>query len=135
MSRAEYVKINGRTKTAVIHLGADMFLRKAYMPDKWHHEIFVLDKKGKIKNNREMENYIVAGPLCFAGDVIGKEILLPEIEPGDFIVIKDVGAYTLSMWSRYNSRQIPKIIGYNKRGKFLVLKKREEINKIIDFWS
>ncbi len=135
VSRAEYVKINGRTKTAVIHLGADMFLREAYMPGKWHHEIFVLDKKGKIKNNREMENYIVVGPLCFAGDVIGKEILLPEIEPGDFVVIKDVGAYTLSMWSRYNSRQIPKIIGYNKSKKFLILKKREEINKIIDFWS
>ncbi len=136
VSRVEYVKTNGQYKTAVIHLGADMFLRKAYMPDKWHHEIFVLDKKGRIKNNGKRENYIIAGPLCFAGDLIDRKVLLTEIDSGDFIVIKDVGAYTLSMWSRYNSRQIPSVIGYsNKSKKFQILKKREEINKIVEFWS
>ena len=135
LSRVEYVKKNRNIKTAVIHLGADMFLRKAYMPDKWHHEIFVLNKDGKIKQGRK-EKYVIAGPLCFAADILAKAILLPVIEPGDFIVIRDVGAYTMSMWSRYNSRQMPKVIGYRKSGKELhILKKRESINKIIDFWN
>jgi diaminopimelate decarboxylase len=136
VSRVEYVK-NGRTKnTAIIHLGADMFLRKTYMPGKWHHDIFALDKNGIIKKSPIKEKYVIAGPLCFSGDVIERDISLPELQAGDFIVIKDVGAYTLSMWSRYNSRQLPKVIGYNSGGKRLsILKERENLNRVIDFWS
>ena len=134
ISKVEYVKKSKGINTAVIHLGADMFLRKAYMPEKWHHEIFVLDEKGRIKSGRKGK-YVIAGPLCFAGDVLARGILLPEIKPGDYIIIKDVGAYTMSMWSRYNSRQMPKVIGYKSKGqKFSILKKQESINKVIDFW-
>lgn len=96
LSRVEYIKNDRNIKTAVIHLGADMFLRKVYMPDKWHHEIFVLNKDGTIKRGRK-QKYVIAGPLCFAADVLAKGILLPRIKPGDYIVIKDVGAYTMSM--------------------------------------
>lgn len=136
VSRIEYVK-NSRTKnTAVIHLGADMFLRKAYMPGKWHHDIFALDKNGIIKKSGKRIKYVIAGPLCFSGDVIEKDISLPELRAGDFIVIKDVGAYTMSMWSRYNSRQLSKVIGYHSNRKsFSILKERENLNKVIDFWS
>jgi diaminopimelate decarboxylase len=136
VSRIEYVK-NSRTKnTAVIHLGADMFLRKTYMPDKWHHDIFALDKNGIIKKSPIKEKYVIAGPLCFSGDVIERNILLPELQAGDFIAIKDVGAYTMSMWSRYNSRQLPKVIGYQSGGKRLtLLKDRENLNRVIEFWS
>jgi diaminopimelate decarboxylase len=135
ISRVEYVKKSKNLKTAVIHIGADMFIRKAYMPKKWHHEIFVLNKNGDVKTGRK-EKYVIAGPLCFAADVLAKGILLPEVSPGDYIIIKDVGAYTLSMWSRYNSRQMPKVIGYKFRGgKFSILKDREKINKVVEFWS
>ena len=134
ISKVEYVKKSKGINTAVIHLGADMFLRKAYMPQKWHHEIFVLNEKGRIKRGHK-EKYVIAGPLCFAGDVLAQGILLPEIKLGDYIIIKDVGAYTMSMWSRYNSRQMPEVIGYKLKGeKFSILKKQESINKVIDFW-
>ena len=43
---------------------------------------------------------------------MGDRVLLPKVVVGDFIVFKDVGAYTTSMWSRYNSRQLPAILGY-----------------------
>ena len=136
VSRIEYVK-NSRTKnTAVIHLGADMFLRKAYMPGKWHHDIFALNKNGMIKKSTKREKYVIAGPLCFSGDVIEKDISLPELQAGDLIVIKDVGAYTMSMWSRYNSRQLSKVIGYlSDSESFSILKEREDLNKVIKFWS
>ncbi len=135
-SRVEYVKENKTKKTIVIHIGADMFVRKTYQPDIWHHNISVLDKDGNIKRNKKEYKYAVAGPLCFSGDAIAKEIILPETEKGDIIVVHDVGAYTLSMWSRYNSRQMPKVIGYKPdREKFYILKKREDIKKVLDFWS
>lgn len=135
VSKVEYVKKSKKTNTAIIHLGADMFLRESYMHGKWHHEISVLNPEGKIKKNKKSMKYNIAGPLCFSGDFISKGVELPEIEPGDYIVIYDTGAYTLSMWSRYNSRQIPKVIGVKDFNKFVILKDRESVEKVVDFWS
>jgi hypothetical protein len=40
------------------------------------------------------------------------------------------------MWSRYNSRQIPKVIGYYNNGEiFETLKEREDIEKTTNFWD
>ena len=135
ISRVEYVKKQGDINTALIHLGADMFIRRCYNPDDWHHDILVIDSNGKLKSGSERK-YVIAGPLCFAGDIIAHDIDLPEIEPGDYIVIRDVGAYTYSMWSRYNSRQMPIIVGYNDNGhEFSILRKRESLDDIYRFWQ
>lgn len=84
----------------------------------------------------DKNKYWVAGPLCFSGDVVARDVELPVVEAGDYIIIHDTGAYTLSMWSRYNSRQIPKVIGYhNDTNQFEILKKRETYNDLIRFWS
>lgn len=134
-SRVEYVKKSRTIDTIIIHVGADMFLRKIYNPNDWHHEISIVDSNGKFKTGRR-KKYCIAGPLCFAGDIFERELLLPEAEEGDYIVIHDTGAYTSSMWSRYNSRQFPKVIGYEKEGKkFSVLKVRESLESIKKFWS
>lgn len=136
VSRVENVKFSGNTKTAVIHVGADLLLRRAYSPNEWHHNISVIDNNGNLKSGKDIGKYIIAGPLCFAGDLVAKNVELPQIEKGDFIIIHDTGAYTLSMWSRYNSRQIPKVIGYYNDGeKFLILKERESLDDIYKFWS
>lgn len=135
-SRVEYVKKGGKVNTAMIHVGADMFLRKCYKPDDWHHDISVINSRGEIKTGCDDKKYNIAGPLCFAGDIIAREIALPQVEQGDYILIHDAGAYTLSMWSRYNSRQIPKVIGYYEGGaKFEVLKQREQPEQLWAFWS
>ena len=134
VSRVEYVKNEPNYKILSIHLGADFLLRKAYNPTDWHHEISVLDRNGKLKTGKDNKKYIIAGPLCFASDIIAKDIELPEVEEGDFIAIHDVGAYTLSMWSRYNSRQIPKVIGY-KTNSFCTLKERESLDDLYNFWK
>lgn len=135
VSRVEYVKHTRYIDTLMIHLGADMFIRKVYNPDDWHHEITVTDSNGKLKTGKR-KKYKIAGPLCFAGDILEREIHLLEVEEGDFIIIHDTGAYTSSMWSRYNSRQFPKVIGYEDNGrKFILLKERENLNSIKNFWS
>ena len=135
-SKVEYVKREPNINTAMIHFGADLFLRKCYQPEDWHNEIFVLNKKGKIKTGKDKNKYIIAGPLCFAGDMIAKDIELPLVEEGDYIIVKDTGAYTLSMWSMYNSRQIPKVIGYFMDGaKFEIIRERQTAQEIISFWS
>lgn len=134
VSRVEYVK-GGPAKTAVIHLGADMFVRRCYRPEDWYHRLSVCDRRGRIRRKGK-SRYVIAGPLCFAGDRLADGIELPEIGEGDYLLIHDAGAYTLSMWSRYNSRQMPKIIGYSDDGrKFVELKKRESLDDLYRFWS
>ena len=53
----------------------------------------------------------VAGPLCFAGDMIGTGRLLPEIEPGDYVVLHDTGAYYFSNPFYYNALSAPAVYG------------------------
>lgn len=133
-SRVEYVKdAGGGRKAAVIHLGADMFLRECYNPEDWRHEISLTDKDGLPKSG-PLSPVDVAGPLCFSGDYLARGLLLPEVAPGDWLIIHDAGAYSFSMWSRYNSRPMPVILGC-EGGACRALKKRETLQDIIDFWS
>lgn len=81
----------------------------------------------------------IAGPLCFSGDVIKRDVLLPMVERGDYIVVHDCGASCLSLFSRHCSRQAPSVIGYRVQedGKvdFQVLKEAETIEDLLTFWQ
>jgi diaminopimelate decarboxylase len=135
VSRADNIKHQKGITTLVSHLGGDFLIRKVYNPENWHHDMSVADKAGKLKTGA-FEKYVIAGPLCFGGDVLEKEIELPKIEKEDYLIIHDVGAYTLSMWSRYNSRQVPKVIGYYNDGEdFVILKERETLDNVYNFWE
>ena len=134
-SRVEYVKREKNYNIVMSHIGADLLLRKCYHPDDWHHQITVVDSRGNLKTGTDKNKYIIAGPLCFAGDVIAKDLDLPVVNEGDYLLIHDVGAYTLSMWSRYNSRQMPKVISYRNTNTFEISKQRETKEKLFDFWS
>jgi len=136
VSRIEYVKREPGINTAMIHVGADLFVRECLNPRDWMHEYTVFDPSGKRKSGRDRYPYNLAGPLCFSGDILAKEIFLPRIEEGDYVVIHDSGSYTLSMWSRYNSRQIPRVIGYFNAGeRFEIIKERESLEELEKFWE
>lgn len=136
ISKVEYVKEAANHKILSIHLGADFLLRKAYNPSDWHHDISILDAEGNLKQGVDTKKYSVAGPLCFAGDFIAVDIELPVVEEGDFLIIHDVGAYTMSMWSRYNSRQIPEIIGFDKlKNQISTIRERETLDDLFNFWT
>ncbi len=148
VSRVEYLKITKGTgnatdttvssevSTILIHVGADLLIRECYLPNQWSHKISVADPSGKIKTGNAAGKYTIAGPLCFQGDIIAREISLPQVAEGDYIVIHDTGAYTLSMWSRYNSRQMPKVLEFSNEGKdFEILRERETTEDLFRFWS
>jgi diaminopimelate decarboxylase len=134
VSRVEYVKRDTGINTAMIHAGADLFLRECLNPKSWQHEYSVFDKYGNLKSGKDVNFYNLAGPLCFSGDILARNVSLPVTEEGDYLVIHDTGGYTFSMWSRYNSRQTPRVIGY-KGEAFDILKERESFEDIADFWQ
>lgn len=132
-SRVEYTKTAGGRRIAIIHAGADLFVRAAYLPEQWRHRVTVHDPSGALKSGPE-EPWDIAGPLCFSGDLVARERPLPPIEPGDLVVVHDAGAYTLSMWSRYNSRRAPAVFGLDA-GSLRVLKEAESEEDVLRFWG
>ncbi len=135
-AKVEYVIEHDSGATLIVHVGADMFVRKAYNPADWHHDISVCDSKGQLRTGPERE-FSVAGPLCFAGDYLNRSVSLPvNVSEGDYIIVHDSGAYTFSMWSMYNSRQFPAVIGYDEAdGNFHRLRPRQSLEQIVDFWE
>jgi diaminopimelate decarboxylase len=133
VSRVEYVKRQPGHRTAILHLGADALVRECYHPKAWPHRAVLLDAAGREKGGKPAVWHL-AGPLCFSGDFPVRRVRLPDIAPGDLVVIRDVGAYALSMWSRYNSRQIPRVIGRHN-GDWQVLREREEVMDVVRFWK
>jgi diaminopimelate decarboxylase len=79
----------------------------------------------------------VVGPLCFSGDIVAAARPLPLIEPGDHVLVHDTGAYTLGMWSRYNSRLSPPVLAYNAAdpGSLELLRAGESIEDVLAFWD
>ncbi|MEZ4652451.1 MAG: diaminopimelate decarboxylase [Candidatus Eisenbacteria bacterium] len=135
LTRVEYTKTSHGRQIAIGHLGADMFPRTAYLPDVWPHEVRVFGRDGRPKGGQTVEQDI-AGPLCFSGDLVARGRPLPLIEPGDIVLVADVGAYTLSMWSRYNSRVSPPVYGSTHDSPDLIpLRRGEDVDRVLDFWE
>jgi diaminopimelate decarboxylase len=131
-ARVEYVKEYGGVRCAVTHLGADMFLRPCYNPADWHHDTAAAGPDGALKSGPAVAQAI-AGPLCFQGDFPVRQAPLPALDPGDWVLFLDAGAYTLSMWSRYNSRPMPAVLGVCA-GRAQCLKPRETSADVLRFW-
>ncbi len=135
VTRVEGVKSTGGRQIALAHVGADLLLRTAYAPDDWRHEITVLTPDGVPKELTDLTPWDVAGPLCFSGDLIARARPLPPIERGDLLLVSQVGAYTLSMWSRYNSRRSPRVMGVQPGLPPVGLRHRETHDEVVSFWK
>jgi len=65
------------------------------------------DAQHKVQNLSEIGkevNYHIVGPICESSDVFGRNVLLPELNRGDLLAIRTVGAYGEVMASSYNLR-------------------------------
>jgi len=132
ISRIEYIKPHQDKLTATIHFGADFMMRPVYAPNDWQHDYLILNEHAEISHANKIE-LSIAGPLCFSGDYLTKNQLMTTPKNEDFIVAKDVGAYTLSTWSRHCNRRLPKVLGYES-GEIKVLFKGESFDDVINFW-
>jgi diaminopimelate decarboxylase len=54
-----------------------------------------------LYKNPVMETYDLAGPACESGDVLARDVTLPEPKEGDLLAILQAGAYASSMSSNY----------------------------------
>ncbi len=60
--------------------------------------------------------YTIAGKCCESGDILIRDIKLPELCSGDILCVPSTGAYHYSMASNYNRNFIPPVVAV-KNGK------------------
>ncbi|MFD3652822.1 diaminopimelate decarboxylase [Streptomyces sp. NPDC058620] len=109
----EYTKDAGGRRIALTHAGAQTATRTVFMPDAWPLRVGAFDAQGRPRTGPLVVQDI-AGPCCFAGDVVAHGRELPELREGDFVVLYDTGAYYFSTPWAYNSLPRPAVYGFRR---------------------
>jgi diaminopimelate decarboxylase len=137
VSTVEYVKSAGGRRIAVVHCGADLFLRTVYQPASWPHRVSAWTAAGDFLDPAAgTDTWDVVGPLCFRGDIVAQGVQLPsQLRSGCAVCVHDAGAYTLSMFSKYNSRQAPPVFGFGDGGNTIVqISRGESFDEALQMW-
>ncbi|MFE1901841.1 diaminopimelate decarboxylase, partial [Streptomyces yangpuensis] len=111
LARVEYTKSSGSRPIALTHAGVQLATRTAYAPAAWPVRILPYDAKGAPKTGPAVAQD-VAGPACFAGDLLAAARELPLLGPGDLIGVPDTGAYFFTAHYGYNSLPRPAVHGF-----------------------
>lgn len=89
--------------------------------------------EAKIANKADQPNkkkVTVAGRFCESGDILIKDINLPEVESGDILAVLCTGAYNYSMASNYNRVGRPAMVLVGDGDATLIVK-RESYDDLI----
>jgi diaminopimelate decarboxylase len=78
----------------------------------------------------EEREYEIVGPICESSDIIGRDRVLPRLEVGDLVAIRDVGAYGSAMASNYNRRPLPMEV-LVEGGTWRVIRRRQTIDDML----
>ena len=82
------------------------------------------------KDNLSSNIVTIAGRFCESGDILIKDIKLPELEEGDILCVYNTGAYNYSMASNYNRVQKPAMVLVNNSQSDMIVK-REDLDDLI----
>ncbi len=81
-------------------------------------------------NEKSVETVTIAGKYCESGDILIKDIKLPQLEEGDILCVFNTGAYGYSMSSNYNRTLRPAIV-LVKNAQSDIIVKRETYDGLI----
>ena len=82
------------------------------------------------KENAQLEKVTVAGRYCESGDILIKDIELPNPVEGDILCVYNTGAYNYSMASNYNRVQKPAMVLVNNSQSDIIIN-RENLDDLI----
>ena len=72
----------------------------------------------------------LAGPFCESGDILISDLLMPEVQPGEWVAIPVSGAYHLSMGSNYNGARKPAVLWLESDSAHLI-QRRETLDDLL----
>ena len=88
-----------------------------------YHHITVLGKE----NEPHHQKYDVTGSLCENNDKFAIDRMLPEVEPGDIVVIHDTGAHGHAMGFNYNGKLKSAELLLRENGEVLQIRRAETV--------
>lgn len=134
LARVEYTKTTGARPIALTHAGVQLATRTVYAPAQWPLRILPYDAKGAPKDGDPVPQD-VAGPACFAGDLLATARELPPLAPGDLIGVPDTGAYFFTAHYGYNSLPRPAVHGFTvtpqARVRFAEVRPAQSLTEIV----
>ena len=113
--------------------GKTYFAVDGGMADNARPSMYQAEYDAQIANKPDYElaqTVTVAGRFCESGDILIKNIKLPEIEEGDILCVYNKGAYNYSMASNYNRVQKPAMVLVNNSQSDIIIK-RESLEDLI----
>jgi diaminopimelate decarboxylase len=91
-----------------------------------HYTALLANRAGEFPNG----TYAVCGKHCESGDVMIRDVALPEPKRGDLLAVPATGAYTLTMASNYNLVPRPAAVLVSDRQSTLI-RRRETIEDLL----
>ena len=124
LSKVVYVKKTDERDFLVLDAGMNDLIRPA-MYDAYH------GIEAVQQTNRPWQSYDVVGPVCETGDTFTRQRELPEIRPGELVVLQSAGAYGASMASNYNTRRLPAEVFVHGQS-YSIIRQRQSYQDILD---
>ncbi|MDR1554600.1 MAG: diaminopimelate decarboxylase [Campylobacteraceae bacterium] len=124
LTKVLYEKKNGKKRFVIVDAAMNDLIRPGFYDA--YHEIDTVDKKSEKLSKAD-----VVGPVCESSDFLGKDVLLPQLNHGDLLVVKSAGAYGFSMSSNYNTRPRCAEVAF-KDNKYYLIRRRETFEDLIE---
>jgi diaminopimelate decarboxylase len=84
----------------------------------------------KTNSEKKLLKSTVSGKFCESGDILAKDVMLPNPEIDDLLVLPASGAYNLAMASNYNMQTRPAVVMI-KNQEPLLIKRRETYDDLL----
>lgn len=101
LSRVVALKAMRGRRWGILDAGTDQLVK--FTVARWEHQIVDADHRPLPREGPDA----LAGPLCFAGDVLLPATRLDGVRRGDPVLIRHAGAYCEAVASRFNGRRGP----------------------------
>jgi diaminopimelate decarboxylase len=89
------------------------------------YEAVVANKRAE----KEAEEVTISGKFCESGDILIRDISLPELRSGDIIALPSCGAYCLPLASNYNASLRPAVVMVGE-GRAHLIRRRETLSDL-----
>ncbi len=96
-----YVKKGVERQFLILNAGMNALMRPALYQA--FHRIEPL-----VQTDREGQEYSVVGPICESTDVFAEKRTIARLEAGEWVVVRDTGAYGAVLANQYNESSLPK---------------------------
>ncbi len=120
LTRIVATKTTRGKRWAIVDVGTDQLVK--FTVARWEHQIVGPDHRALPRAGPDG----LAGPLCFAGDVLFPATDVGGLATGDPLLVQHTGAYCEAVSSRFNGRRAPAQVVIGEDGEPRLARTRED---------